>query len=330
MSLPSYAELPVRPDAPAGSSWGVWDDPRLGCLNLLTPDRVRAGVASVHDGAVFALNLGLEQPHPTLFGRQPIEHAVVTRPTGISADDLVTTFNTQSSSQWDGFRHVRSVAHGAYGGIDDGDHGMHVWAERGIAGRAVLADIERWRASIGRPLSPGSRDVLTVEDLHGCLAAQGSVVEPGDLLLVRTGWMSWFRGLDDAGRADFAADMAGIGAVGFEQAERTAAGLWDLHIAAIACDNPAVEAWPPKVYTLDPRPSREELAELSREPAAAAELFLHLVLLPLLGLPLGELWDLDGLAEACAADRRYDCLLTSAPLNLRHGAASPPNALAIR
>jgi hypothetical protein len=57
---------------------------------------------------------------------------------------------------------------------------------------------------------------------------------------------------------------------------------------------------------------------------------LHFSLLGLLGIPIGELFDLDALAEDCAADGRYTCLLTSAPLNLSAGVASPPNALAIK
>jgi hypothetical protein len=50
----------------------------------------------------------------------------------------------------------------------------------------------------------------------------------------------------------------------------------------------------------------------------------------MLGLPLGELFFLDDLAADCAADGSYEFLLTSAPLNLPHGVASPPNALAIK
>jgi hypothetical protein len=57
--------------------------------------------------------------------------------------------------------------------------------------------------------------------------------------------------------------------------------------------------------------------------------FLHLALLPLLGLPIGELFDLDALAAECEQTSRYDCLFTSAPLNVHAGVASPPNALAI-
>jgi hypothetical protein len=53
-------------------------------------------------------------------------------------------------------------------------------------------------------------------------------------------------------------------------------------------------------------------------------------LLPMLGLPLGEMFFLDRLADDCAADGRYDFMFTSAPINLPHGVASPPNALAIK
>ena len=61
--LPSYDELPVRPDAPPGSSWGVWGDGDvLGCLNLLTPERVVQAASLVTTGKVFALNLDATLP----------------------------------------------------------------------------------------------------------------------------------------------------------------------------------------------------------------------------------------------------------------------------
>ena len=84
--------------------------------------------------------------------------------------------------------------------------------------------------------------------------------------------------------------------------------LWDLHVAAVATDNPAVEVIPP--------PSRDAM--------------LHVHFLPLLGIPLGELWDLDALAEDCATAGTYDAFFTSAPLNMPNGVASPPNAIAVR
>jgi hypothetical protein len=110
-----------------------------------------------------------------------------------------------------------------------------------------------------------------------------------------------------------------------EPGASTARLLWDLHVAAVAADNPAVEVWYPG-SRLDP----DELAALQADPARSPDWFVHYSLLPLLGIPLGELWDLGPLAAACRADGRYTCLLVSAPLNLDHGVASPPNALAIR
>ena len=61
--LPSYDQLPVREGAPAGSAWGLFgDDDQLGCLNLLTSDRVREAAGLVKRGSVFALGLPISLP----------------------------------------------------------------------------------------------------------------------------------------------------------------------------------------------------------------------------------------------------------------------------
>src|SRR4051794_26322634 len=153
-SLPRHADLPVSADAPPGSSWGIWgEDDKFGCLNLLTPERVVKAASLIRTGRVFALNAPAELPDPPLFGRARFTHEVTGRPGGASHDDVLHSWNTQSSSQWDGFRHVRHPLHGHYGGVADEDHGMHHWARKGLVGRAVLADIGRWREAEGRPLT---------------------------------------------------------------------------------------------------------------------------------------------------------------------------------
>ena len=306
MGLPTYDELPVDPSAPPGSSWGLWGKgDRLGCLNLLTPERVQRGLACVRHHTVHPLNLELELPGPPLFGRSAFSHVVHTRRSG--HDDELSAWNTQSSSQWDGFRHVRHPAHGFYGGVADEDHGVQHWARRGIAGRAVLADVGRWRAAVGRPLACDRPDPIEPQDVIDTLAAQGSTVEAGDILLLRTGWVSWYRTLDHDARTAVA-DVGQMVAPGLRPGFATVRLLWDLHVAAVAADNPALEIWPPGVH-LDP----ETAAELRSDPVRCPEVFVHFALLPLLGLPIGELWDLDGLAAACVTDGRYECLLTSAP-----------------
>jgi hypothetical protein len=52
-------------------------------------------------------------------------------------------------------------------------------------------------------------------------------------------------------------------------------------------------------------------------------------MLSMWGMPIGELWDLEGLAEKCKELGRWTFLLTSAPVNVPGGVGSPPNALAM-
>jgi kynurenine formamidase len=320
--LPAYDDLPIRPDLPAGSSWGIWgEDDTLGCLNLLTSERVAAAAALVSSGKVFALNLDLGLPDPPLFRRAAFTHHVTGEVGKTGHDDVLSNWNTQASSQWDGFRHVRGHA-GYYNGVDDEAHGMHHWAARGIAGRGVLADVARWRAAEGRPLAPDDTDPIEPDDLLATLEHQNVTVETGDVLLIRTGWLTWYRTLDETQRTSLASALK---APGLRPGVATARALWDLHVAAVAADNPALEAWPPGALATDEQRARGE-----QDPAARVELFVHLSLLPLLGIPIGELWDLDALADDCAADGRYAFFLTSAPIHVRSGVASPPNALAIK
>jgi kynurenine formamidase len=95
---------------------------------------------------------------------------------------------------------------------------------------------------------------------------------------------------------------------GLGPADEMVEWLWNLHVAAVAADNPGLDAWPP----------------------TPEHGWMHFHLLPLLGMPIGELWYLEELAADCAQDGVYEFMLTSAPLNLPGGVGSPPNALAIK
>jgi hypothetical protein len=294
----------------------VWGDADvLGCLNLLTPERAARAAQLVRTGRVFPLDLDLGFPDPPLFGRPRLRHEVL----GTGGHDDLLELNTQSSTQWDGFRHVAHPVHGHYGGVADEDHGIHHWAARGIVARAVVADVGRWREAEGRPLRYDASDAIEPDDVTACLADQGVEVETGDVLLVRTGWLTWYRTLDPIGRAALVDDLV---IPGLRPGRDTARMLWDLHIAAVAADNPSLEMWPPAGL-----PAGEWWRRMREDPEGT---FVHTALLGLLGLPIGELWDLDALVDDCVADGRWEAMLTSAPLHLRAAAASPPNALAIR
>jgi hypothetical protein len=141
---------------------------------------------------------------------------------------------------------------------------------------------------------------------------------------VRFGWVGWYEAQPPDGR-DRLSERSALVAVGFEAGEDLARTLWNLHVAAVGTDTAAFEAWP-----LGHGLSQEEVEAYRTEQVRLHEIFAHTVLLPMLGLPLGELFALDALAADCAADGRYEFMFTSAPLNLPSGVASPPNALAIK
>jgi kynurenine formamidase len=322
--LPTFDQLVGGNGKPAGSSWGVWGEgDTLGTLNLLTPERTKRGADCVKKGSVFAINFDMHLPDPPLFGREAFEHEVVWLQNEAGHDEHLSGWNTQSSSQWDGFRHIKHPVHGFYNGVADEDHGIHYWAQRGIAGRGVLADVARWRASVGRPLVPNSSDPIEADDITSTLSAQGVDVEPGDVLLVRTGWIEWYRTQSREERQAF--NDSGHPCVGLRPGPENWKLLWNLHIAAIGADNPSVEVWPPAAFA-----KPDDMPEILANPERLDEIFMHIRLLPLLGLPLGEFFDLDALATDCASDGVYEFLFTSAPLNLKAGVASPPNALAIK
>jgi kynurenine formamidase len=148
-------------------------------------------------------------------------------------------------------------------------------------------------------------------------------VEPGDVLLVRTGWVSWYRGLGADERTALG-ELTIAPSCGLRAGEETAALLWDLHVAAVASDSPAFESVPFGGLT-----DADEIRAAFRS-ERVADVFVHVRLLALLGIPIGEMFDLEALADECAVDRRYEFLFSSAPLALRGGVGSPANALAIR
>lgn len=56
---------------------------------------------------------------------------------------------------------------------------------------------------------------------------------------------------------------------------------------------------------------------------------MHDYLLAGWGCPIGEMWDLEELANECESQNKWSFFLTSSPLNVQGGIASPPNALAV-
>ncbi len=315
--IPAYDDLPVRAGAPAGAAWGVFgDDDEVGTINLLTPARVIAAAASIRSGKVFAMNLPINIPDPPLFTRGKHTHTIKIFPNAdFVLDDYLDNFYPQSSSQWDALAHVKHPIFGAYNGIPDnqmtGRGGMRLGidnlARRGIAGRGVLADLARYYDRVGKSIDFTQNKSIPLDDVQATLEEEGVALRTGDILLIRIGWTKFYLSASQEIKAELAKETV---VPGIEASERTARWLWDNHLAAVASDSPALEALP--------KPAGEETE------------FLHFRMLAFFGMPIGEMWNLEALAEDCAADGRYDFFLTSAPLNVPGGIGSPPNALAIK
>ncbi|MDQ8032618.1 cyclase [Bordetella genomosp. 1] len=251
----------------------------------------------------------------------------------VLSDDQVL-LSMQYSTQWDSLAHVGALFdadddgepelvyyNGYRAGIDvvgpmDGDHtgcgcnsggpsaalkiGIENLAQKGMQGRGVLVDLARHYGT-GRTLI-GARELLAV------LEKDGIAVEPGDMLVLRTGYAE--KVVEMAGKPD-ADVLHGYGAALDGTDEALLQWISDSGIAAICADNYAVEAYP----------AREKQGPRAMLP-------LHHHCLFKLGLPLAELWYLKDLADWLHAQGRHHFMLTAPPLRLPHAIGSPVTPIA--
>ena len=182
------------------------------------------------------------------------------------------------------------------------DHRRTAWAEKGIVGRGVLVDYHTWRLERAKTdPSHASFDAfattpIPLSDLRACLAAQGTEVRFGDILIVRSGWMVARGTKSDAELAELQREPPHR-FCGVEQSEEMLRWIWG-NFSAVAGDQPSFECWP----------TREEWA-------------LHEVLLAGWGCPIGELFDLERLAEQCKKEGRWSFFVASEPCNVPGGVA---------
>ena len=330
LSVPRYDELLQRSDAPPGSSWGLFGaDDEVGTVNFITAEHVRHAAQLVKRGVCFNLDKSLDafdppvarhrhKPRHTMFCNSP-DHR----------DDYIDHFYPQGTTQVDSLRHFRHADYGFYNGARDEDIkpgsptiGVNRYAERGIVGRGVLIDVARYLRQRGRTLDHRAGEAFPVSLLDEVAAAQGVSFQPGDILLMRTGWMDcYFNAMTSEERTLLPSALKSTGLL---QARETVAWLWDHQIAVAASDNAGLEAIPSVAQS--PFVSMRDKAA-GADPIHAG--LMHPTLIALLGLCIGELWDLEALATDCCATGVYECMVSCKPLNLTGGVGSPANAMAI-
>ncbi|KIX93763.1 uncharacterized protein Z520_10387 [Fonsecaea multimorphosa CBS 102226] len=324
-SFPTRKNLPKIVGAPDEAAWVWGKDDYVGRLNLLTPTRVKAASQEIRTGEMARLDLPLDVPEQPAFGRQKFEHKILPLAEGIAYDD-VYHMNTQSGTQWDGFRHFAHVptqtfynnTHGSdiMGPTANDKCSIHHWSEHGFSGRGVLLDYRAYADSVGIKYDTATSHAISYDDLVACGKHQGLDIRPqsqggdlkiGDILLIRSGWVQDYHKRAPQDRERLAlrhgpdAQWCGI-----KQEEAMKDWLHDCYFAAVGGDAPSFERWPtPESY------------------------YLHEFILALWGMPLGEMLDLEKLAELCKKNNRWTFFFSSAPFNCRGGVSSHVNATAI-
>jgi kynurenine formamidase len=280
------------------SNWGRWGkEDQIGALNLITASKRKQAAGLVKDGISVSLAADVDTVK-AVDNPNPYEFTML----GIGSDRIGVNYHGIAHTHLDSLAHINANGVFYNGYSPDAAEVMKQGHARnsihnvknGIFTRGILIDIPRLK---GVPyLEPGTP--IYVEDLEAWEKKAGVKVSAGDALFVRTGvWARrkaegpWLRGRADGGRS---------------------AGL-----------DPSVIPWLKK----------RDIAILgSDHPQYVSPANLrgavHDFALLYLGVHLFDNCDLEALAETAAARKRWEFLLTAAPLPIRGGTGSPLNPIA--
>ncbi|MEV5834070.1 cyclase family protein [Nocardia sp. NPDC052112] len=277
------------------NNWGRWgDDDEIGTLNLITDDVVRNAAATVRTGRRVPLAVPLRQngiQTGLVPGRVDPLHSMIALnremfgPGSVATSDDAVTMGLQAGTHWDALTHV-SHSGRIYNGRPADTITVHGGAAfsgidkaRHIVSRGVLLDIA---AARGVDRLPGDHAV-TPEDLQTAEELARTRVRAGDVVLVRTGQMQLYLAGD---RHGYAVPSPGL-------STRCPEWFHARDVAAVANDTLTFEIFPPEI-----------------EGGWLAVHALHLVEM---GMLQGQNWNLEELSRICAADGRYEFLLSAMP-----------------
>lgn len=201
--------------------------------------------------------------------------------------------------------------------------GIHHWAREGITGRAVLIDYVSWAEKQDITYSAFSLHTIKLQDILSIAKESRITFKKGDILLVRGGMTKeWEQKMDIDAKKAYASDPSPQHS-GLEATTDMLRWIWNTGFAAVAGDMISFEVFPP-----------------------VGDICLHDYFLAGWGMPigksdiksgsiradnhnLGEMFDLERLAELCKRLDRWSFFFASMPFNMQGGVSSPPNAQAI-
>lgn len=299
------AHMQVAKHAATKSPWGPADE--IGTLNMMTEASRLEALKQVSSGKVYDLGVDLFVGMPTCcsdaFGDPSFQIWMTHVPARGDAPELLSHSSDAFSMSTHTGTHIDALSHfGLRGKIwnqvsADDTLGVHGWSKSGadkyppIVAQGVLIDVAASKKVRHLPASYS----ITVKDLQQALQRQGTILSPGDVILVRTGLMSlWpdgskLRLFDQAGLSLEAAQWL---------AEEQKAML-------LGADNLGLESFPSK--------NADNFAPV------------HSYLLAEQGVSFIELLWLEELSK----DKVYEFLFIASPLKMRGATGSPIRPLAI-
>lgn len=297
-------------------NWGRWgSDDELGTLNYVTHDTILDASREIRTGEVISLSIpfGPSGPQHGRDGRFNPIHLMLATGTDVATDyqqargggfaDDVVIMPLQCATQWDGLGHIyyeRKMWNGydveLVGTMGARKNAITAFKDR-LVGRGVLVDVARFKGV--ESLAPGER--ISAKDIDETLESEGVAVRRGDFLLIRTGQLG-------ACLKNGWGDYSGGDAPGL--ALDTAPWFFESEVAAVATDTWGAEVRPNEVPDM-------------YQP-------WHHVVIPNVGLVVGEIFNLEQLSLASAQDGRYTCFLSAPALPIEGAVGSPVNPLAIR
>lgn len=282
------------------SKWGAGD--QRGSGNWMKPDTVLRAARLIRTGEVFELGEVLTpDPSESYINRNRV-YNIYTKPsvpvpnTRVGNEELIVTELGQIGTQFDGFAH-QMYGDSFYNCFQAGDiitrYGFQKLGVENVGmlmTRGVLIDVAAFKGV--EMLS--ETYVITPEDLQQALARENLALQPGDAVVIHTGWGK-LRGKDNA---RYGRSSPGVG---------VAAGEWLVRQdpMLIAADNCCVEV----------RPSEPQ-----------RNLPVHTMTLVQHGVYLIENLEL----EALAAARAYEFAFVVQPLKLKGATGSTVAPVAIR
>ncbi len=339
---------------PEGATWGDYGpDDELGRLNLLTPEKVKQGVAEVREGLTFCLSLPLDYPGGNVLN--PRRHPPVLRPTlrnnrpnfiyrteledpkltDVINDDAVI-LHLQYSTQWDSLAHVGALfdadGDGApepvfYNGYRAGEH---IFGPEDARDAGAVGEVPARSTSVALKLGVENMALKCMQgravmiDLHAHFGRARTVVGYDELIRV----LQADKVAVEPG--DMVCLHTGFAQLVLEMNKKPDAGVLANACAALDGRDKRLLQWITDSglvslfavnYAVEACPARAGYGNCAALP-------LHEHCLFKIGVNLGEIWHLTPLAEWLRAHGRHRFLLTAPPLRLPGAVGSPATPVA--